>query len=82
MDLWLMRADGTQQKQMTNLGGASFAPAFFPNGQRIIFSSNYEHLGTSQFELYAIDRDGTKVEPSPPPAASAPSRNFLPTAKN
>ena len=62
MDLWLMHADGTQQKQLTNLGGASFAPAFFTNSQRIIFSSNYEHLGTSQFELYAIDRDGTHIE--------------------
>ena len=30
MDLWLMRADGGQQHQITKLGGASFAPAFFP----------------------------------------------------
>jgi TolB protein len=62
MDLWLMRADGGQQHQITKLGGASFAPAFFPNSQRIIFSSNYEHLGTSQFELYSVALDGTNIE--------------------
>jgi TolB protein len=62
MDLWLMRADGGQQHQITKLGGASFAPAFFPNSQRIIFSSNYEHLGTSQFELYSVALDGTSIE--------------------
>jgi TolB protein len=62
MDLWLMRADGGQQHQITKLGGASFAPSFFTNSQRIIFSSNYEHLGTSQFELYSIALDGTNIE--------------------
>ena len=63
MDLWLMRSDGSQQHQITKLGGASFAPAFFPSGRQIIFSSNYEHPGSSQFELYSVDRDGKKVEP-------------------
>ena len=63
MDLWLMRSDGSQQHQITKLGGASFAPAFFPNGRQIIFSSNYEHAGSSQFELYSVDRDGKKIEP-------------------
>lgn len=62
MDLWLMRADGSEQHQITKLGGASFAPAFFTDSKRIIFSSNYEHAGSSQFELYAIDRDGKKLE--------------------
>ena len=63
MDLWLMRDDGSQQHQLTNLGGASFAPAFFPNGRQIMFSSNYKHAGSSQFELYSIDREAKKIEP-------------------
>jgi Tol biopolymer transport system component len=63
MDLFVMRADGSQQRQITNLGGASFAPYFFPDSQRIIFASNYQSPGTSEFELYAVNRDGSKLEP-------------------
>ena len=62
MDLYVMRADGSDQRQITNLGGASFAPSFYPNGKRIIFSSNYEHPKSSQFELYSVDRDGKSLE--------------------
>lgn len=62
MDLWVMRADGSEQKQITKLAGASFAPSFYPDGRRIIFSSNYEHPTSSQFELYAINRDGSDLE--------------------
>ena len=62
MDLYVMRADGSRQRQVTRLGGASFAPFFFPDSRRIIFASNYENPGSSQFELYAINRDGTRLE--------------------
>jgi Tol biopolymer transport system component len=62
MDLYVMRADGSRQRQITRLGGASFAPFFFPDSRRIIFASNYENADSSQFELYAIDRDGTRLE--------------------
>src|SRR5438067_52493 len=40
MDLWVMNADGTGQRQVTNLPGASFAPYFHPDGKGIIFASN------------------------------------------
>ena len=62
MDLYVMRADGSIQQQITKLAGASFAPSFFPDSQRIIFASNYEHPATSQFELYSIDRHGNGLE--------------------
>ncbi len=62
MDLYLMRTDGSDRHQVTRLPGASFAPSFFPDSQRIIFASNYESPGSSQFELYAIDRNGNHLE--------------------
>ncbi len=63
LELWLMRADGKKKKQITKLGAASFAPAFFPNGNRIIFSSNQGSTGgMGNFELYAIGKDGKHLE--------------------
>jgi Tol biopolymer transport system component len=62
MDLYVMRADGSEQRQITHLGGASFAPFFFPDSRRIIFASNYEHPGSSEMELYTVNRDGEKLE--------------------
>ncbi len=63
LELWLMKADGSRKRQITNLGAASFAPSFFPDGQRIIFSSNVGSTGgMGNFELYGINLDGTNLE--------------------
>jgi len=63
LEIWLMKADGSGKRQITNLGAASFAPSFFPDGQRIMFSSNVGSTGGfGNFELYAVDRDGKNLE--------------------
>jgi len=63
LELWIMKANGSGKRQITNLGAASFAPAFFPDGRRIIFSSNQGSTGgMGNFELYAINADGTGLE--------------------
>ncbi|HLY60443.1 MAG TPA: hypothetical protein VKV95_06715 [Terriglobia bacterium] len=62
MDLYVMRSDGSGQRQITSLPGASFGPYFFPDNNRIIFASNYQHPSSSEFELYAVNRDGQKME--------------------
>ncbi|HUI42798.1 MAG TPA: hypothetical protein VL523_12600 [Terriglobia bacterium] len=62
MDLYEMHADGSRKRQITQLAGASFAPAFYPDGAHIIFSSNFQAPTTSEFELYAVDRDGSARE--------------------
>jgi len=63
LELWIMKANGKHKRQITHLGAASFAPSFFPNGKRIIFSSNQGSTGgMGNFELYAIDRDGRHLE--------------------
>ena len=62
MDLWVMNADGSNQRQITHLAGASFAPAFYPDSKRIIFSSNYSDPQSEHFDLYAVDLDGSNLE--------------------
>jgi Tol biopolymer transport system component len=63
LEIWLMRADGSDKRQITHLNAASFAPGFFRDGKRIIFSSNQGSTGgMGNFELYAINSDGTGLE--------------------
>jgi TolB protein len=62
MEIWLMNADGTDQRQVTNLGGANFAPFFTPDGRRIIFASNYTNPRGRAFDLYLVNVDGSGLE--------------------
>lgn len=63
LELWIMRADGSEKRQITKLGAASFGPSFFSDGRRIIFSSNVGSTGgMGNFELYSVDLDGTHLE--------------------
>jgi TolB protein len=67
LEIWVMKADGSDKRQITNLGAASFGPAFTADGRRIIFSSNYDpetHStgGMGNFELWLISPDGTGLE--------------------
>jgi Tol biopolymer transport system component len=40
LEIYVMNSDGSNKRQVTNFGKASFAPFFHPDGKRIIFSSN------------------------------------------
>jgi Tol biopolymer transport system component len=63
MDLWLMDADGSNQRQITHLGAASFGPSWTADGKRIVFSSNHHtepRLGN--FDLFLVNPDGTGLE--------------------
>ncbi len=63
LEIWTMKSDGSDKRQITDLGAASFAPAFYPDGKRIIFSSNVGSTGgMGNFELYGIDVDGKNLE--------------------
>ncbi|MGB0788847.1 MAG: TolB family protein, partial [Marinirhabdus sp.] len=42
MELFICNADGSDLKQLTNLGNANWSPFFTPDGKKILFSSNYE----------------------------------------
>ena len=63
MDLWIMNADGSDQRQITHLGAASFGPSWTVDGAKIIFSSNHHtdpKLGN--FDLFLINPDGSGLE--------------------
>lgn len=62
LEIWVAHADGSEPHQVTYLDAASFAPYFFPDGERILFSSNYGDPRGREFDLWAINVDGTALE--------------------
>jgi Tol biopolymer transport system component len=62
LDLWVMRRDGSDKRQVTHLPGASFAPYFAPDGKRLIFASNHEDPHGRGFDLYLVNLDGGGLE--------------------
>lgn len=62
LDIYIMDADGSNKRRITNNGAANFAPFMHPDGQRIIFSSNAADPGSRNFDLYIINIDGSGLE--------------------
>ena len=62
LDIYVMNADGTNKRRITNNGAANFAPFFHPNGRQIIFASNMNDPRGRNFDLYLINVDGTGLE--------------------
>jgi Tol biopolymer transport system component len=61
-ELFIMDADGSNKRRLTNFGAASFAPFFHPDGKRIIFASNLHDPRSRNFDLYLIHVDGSGLE--------------------
>ncbi len=62
LEIFVMDADGRNMRQVTNLGKASFAPFFHPDGKRIIFASNVNSKDGRNFDLYLVNTDGSGLE--------------------
>ena len=62
LEIFVMNADGSNIRQVTDLNGSSFAPFFHPDGRRIIFSSNHHDPSGRNFDLYLINVDGSGLE--------------------
>ncbi len=62
LEIFVMNADGSEQRQITKNGKANFAPFFHPDGKRIIFSSNQGDPKGRNFDLYLIGDDGQNQE--------------------
>lgn len=62
MEVFVANADGSDVRQVTSLGKANWAPAFTPDGKKIVFASNHEYGRGFPFNLYLINLDGTGLE--------------------
>jgi Tol biopolymer transport system component len=62
MEIYTCNIDGSNLKQITNLGKANWAPFFHPSDQKIIFSSNHHSTRGYDFQLYMIDLNGENLE--------------------
>ncbi len=62
LELFVMKADGSGQRQVTHLNAASFCPYFFPDGKRILFASNHDDPRGRNFDAYAVNLDGSHLE--------------------
>ena len=60
MELFVARTDGREMRQITELGGANWAPFFHPDGRRILFSSNHA-TGRFPFNIYVVDITGENL---------------------
>jgi len=65
-EIQVMRPDGSERRQVTDLGVASFAPYMHPDGKRVMFCSNHGAQNPGQrmpvFNLFIINLDGTGLE--------------------
>ncbi len=62
MELFIANADGSDAHQVTHLGKANWAPAFTPDGKRIVFASDFEYERGFPFNMYLINLDGSGLE--------------------
>ena len=62
LELYVANADGSEPRQITYLDSASFAPFWYPNADRIIFSTNFGDPKGREFDLWAVNADGTELE--------------------
>jgi Tol biopolymer transport system component len=62
LELFVMHADGTRRRQVTDLRAASFAPCMHPGDRQIIFASNLHDPAHRSFALFVVNLDGTGLE--------------------
>lgn len=62
LEIFVADADGSNARQITNLGKANWAPYFHPDGKRVLFCSNYKSAIGFPFNIFMINLDGTGLE--------------------
>ncbi|MGB3546930.1 MAG: hypothetical protein WBA17_08135 [Saprospiraceae bacterium] len=62
MELYTCLVDGSELRQITDLGKANWAPYFHPGGEKVVFASNHHVPSGRQFNLFMIGLDGQNLE--------------------
>ena len=62
LEIFVMNADGSDKRRITDLDAAAFAPFFHPSEEKIIFSSNYGDPKGREFDLWMVGLDGDNLE--------------------
>ena len=62
MELYVCNVDGSELRQITDLGGANWAPYFHPSGEKILFSTNHHTESGRVFNIFSINVDGTGLK--------------------
>jgi len=68
MQIWTMKTDGTDQRQLTNMSFGVCQPAWSPNGKKMAFispCSRKENLEYPDARIYTMNSDGTEVKVLP-----------------
>ncbi|HEY2290124.1 MAG TPA: protein kinase [Thermoanaerobaculia bacterium] len=63
-DLFVVRADGSGQRQLTNDAAKDRLPLWFPGGSRLLFYSDRSR-GAGQYGAWSIRADGSELQPIP-----------------
>jgi dipeptidyl aminopeptidase/acylaminoacyl peptidase len=71
-DIWVMRADGSNRRQVTDAGGHDFDPSLSPDGRRVVFRTSRGHYapdptGTGVEGIIVVDLDGSHQREIQPP---------------
>ena len=61
-EIWVMRQDGSEKRQITTLAGASTFPDFSPSGERLVFTALVPGV-TSGADILAVNADGSSLTP-------------------
>ncbi len=62
LDIWVMDADGSNKRKLTDNNAANFCPFFHPSGEKLLFASNLADPRGRNFDLFMVDLEGGEPE--------------------
>ena len=62
LEIFVMKTDGTNVRQITSNGAANFCPLFTADGKKIVWSSNVGDPKGREFDLWMVDKQGGTPE--------------------